>query len=50
MQLPYEEGSSSSGDKLDFIRENADVQALRNEYGADMVLLVGELYDVCGIA
>eukprot|EP00752_Nemacystus_decipiens_P003649 g3363.t1 len=48
--LPYEEGSSDSGDKLDTLRENVEVQALRNEYGADLVLLVGELHDVCGIA
>lgn len=49
-QLPYEEGSLGSGEKIDFMRENPEVGALRNEYGADLVVLVGELYDVCGIA
>eukprot|EP00903_Cladosiphon_okamuranus_P011188 g10557.t1 len=48
--LPFEEGDSSSGEKLDSMRQNSEVQALRNEVGADLVLLVGELYDVCGIA
>lgn len=49
-QLPYEEGSSGSSSKLDFMRENPEVQALRDGFGADLVMLVGELYDVCGVA
>lgn len=50
LQLPYEEGSAGSSEKLAFMGQNEEVLALRNEYGADLVLLVGELYDYCGIA
>lgn len=49
-QLPYEEGSSDSGTKLEYMRENAEVTGLRDHYGADVVMLVGELNDVCGLA
>lgn len=49
-QLPYVEGSGGSGEKLEYMQQNSEVRALRDEYGADVVLLVGELYDVCGIA
>lgn len=49
-QLPYVEGSDESGGKLDTMRTNSDVKDLRDNYGADLVLGVGELYNVCGIA
>ena len=32
------------------MRENAEVQTLRNEYEADLVLLVGDLIDACSVA
>lgn len=49
-QLPYEEGTSDSETKLSYMRTNSEVNDIRDEYGADLVLLVGELNDVCGLA
>ncbi|CAN0050661.1 unnamed protein product [Pylaiella littoralis] len=48
--LPYVEGDADSSTKLTVMREDSAVIAERDEYGADIVLLVGELNDVCGIA
>ncbi|CAM9703792.1 unnamed protein product, partial [Scytosiphon promiscuus] len=48
--LPYEEGTSDSGTKLSYMRTNSEVNDIRDQHGADLVLLVGELNDVCGLA
>lgn len=50
LQLPYEEGNAVTSEKLTFLRENEEALAIRNEYGADLVVLIGELNDVCGQA
>lgn len=48
-QLPYEQQTGSE-DALYELDSNAEVAALRDEYGADLVQLVGQFYDYCGIA
>lgn len=48
--VDYQEGSSIDS-ALDRLQEDAGVQALRNQYGADVVLLViGGNADACGNA
>lgn len=41
---------ASSDDTLDALRASADVAGLRNRLGADIVMLVSEDRDVCGLA
>ncbi|CAM9477384.1 unnamed protein product, partial [Hapterophycus canaliculatus] len=48
--LPYEEGDSDSVTKLSYMREESEVNDIRDQYGADIVLLVGEMNDFCGLA
>ncbi|CAM9635177.1 unnamed protein product [Scytosiphon promiscuus] len=50
--LPYEQaglGSSSASSELGILRQNADVAALRNTHGADLVVLVGSFAGTCGL-
>lgn len=50
-QLPYyQDYTEYSSTKLSTLQDNAEVNALRDEYGADIVLLVDYLRDACGIA
>ncbi|CAB1098320.1 unnamed protein product [Ectocarpus sp. CCAP 1310/34] len=50
-RLPYSQDyTDDSSTKLSDLRENEEVNALRDEYGADIVLLVDYLLDACGIA
>lgn len=44
----YTETSSASTD-LTNLRNNPEIQALRNAYNADLVAMIGELQGVCGI-
>ncbi|CBN79561.1 conserved unknown protein [Ectocarpus siliculosus] len=50
-RLPYyQDCADDSSTKLSALREDEGVNALRDEYGADIVLLVDYLTDACGIA
>lgn len=44
----YTETSSASAD-LSALRNNADIQALRNAHNADLVAMIGEIQGACGI-
>lgn len=46
-QVPY---TPSEGDPLDEFAYNDEVVAIRDEYKADLVQLVGDVHDVCGEA
>lgn len=47
-KLPYIQGTTDSGVELPELRDNAGVQALRDLYHADLVLLVGNFPLTCG--
>lgn len=47
-EIAFVESGTSSSD-LSALRSNAAVQALRNTYQADLVSMLGEVRDVCGI-
>ncbi|CAM9947269.1 unnamed protein product, partial [Sphacelaria rigidula] len=47
--LPYDQQTGSE-EALYELDSNAEVAALRDEYGADLVQLVGQFSDYCGIA
>ncbi|CAN0343608.1 unnamed protein product, partial [Scytosiphon promiscuus] len=51
-QLPYEQaatGSSAAYSELVTFTFDADVAALRDTYGADLVVLVGSFSGTCGL-
>ncbi len=48
-QLPYDQGTTDPGTELSFLRENQDVIDLRDQYGADLVVLVGNFPGTCGL-
>lgn len=48
-QLPYDQETSAIT-ALNTLDSNEEVAQLRNEYGADLVQLVGRFYDYCGYA
>eukprot|EP00752_Nemacystus_decipiens_P018442 g16533.t1 len=47
--LPYAQASTSSLSELSTLRENSAVAAMRNQYSADLVLLVGNFPGTCGL-
>lgn len=48
-QLPYNQGSTNPSTELSFLRTNAAVNAIRDEYFADLVVLVGNFPGTCGL-
>ncbi len=48
VEYAFTETGNSSTD-LSTLRQNATVQALRNTHNADLVAMIGEVSDVCGI-
>lgn len=50
MQLPYVVGSTDDNDELFNLRVNQDVEDLRDQYLADLVVMVGVFPAVCGRA
>lgn len=51
-QLPYDQtglGSSAAYSELVALTNNADVEALRDTYAADLVVLVGSFQGICGL-
>ena len=49
-QLPYVVETNVPLDELTRFREDTDVQALRNQHNADVVVLVGTWAGICGLA
>lgn len=49
LQLPYRQLADSE-EAIDELTINPEVAALRDEYGADLVQLVGRFDDYCGVA
>eukprot|EP00903_Cladosiphon_okamuranus_P015479 g14291.t1 len=47
-QLPYDQATSDTSTELQAVATNLDVQALRDELQADLVLLVGNFPGTCG--
>lgn len=50
LQLPYTVQTQDDNPELYNFRSNADVQALRDQHQADLVVLVGVFPSVCGRA
>eukprot|EP00752_Nemacystus_decipiens_P010085 g8987.t1 len=48
--LPYVVQSTNSPSELFILRQDTDVLALRNQYQADLVVVVGDFTDYCGYA
>lgn len=47
-KLPYTQENRDSSDGLYALRDDAEVAQLRDDYGADLVILAGDFPDVCG--
>ena len=48
-QLPYAQATFGSSEGLSTVRTNTEVAALRDQYHADLVVLVGNFPDTCGL-